>query len=217
MKYADMNAEEVCRDIYRETQAFYAEKVLELGSRAYGFRILYGPPIFNAPILFLGYQPGGNIKDAEIGVASGEQTGWPPCCDYAVANWRLAKRMQEVLSVPLLKRCTGLNAIFFRSPNIRTWKNIPSLLHKEVEEFSLTRARIIVETLRPQLIVVVGIGTFDRLTSGVATLTGNQRTLAKRGVLWGAPACGIIHLSGAQIARNDVSRLKGYLAGIAPT
>ena len=44
-----VQAEEVCRALYKEMQAFYAGKEQLLGPAAHGFDILHGPPVVNAP------------------------------------------------------------------------------------------------------------------------------------------------------------------------
>lgn len=208
----DQTAEQVCRKVYEETRVFYAEKAPQLGDAAYGFRVLYGPPLTNAPILFIGFQPGGSTQSAEQGLKDGEHEGWPMRCEYAVAPWRLASRLREIWDIPTLERCTGLNAIFFRAPSITAWNGISPKLRSEIEAFSLARAARVTRALAPQRIVIIGLGTFDRLTRGYPELVSDHRVLVKRGELWGAPAFGIVHVSGARVSRNDIAKLKGYFS-----
>jgi hypothetical protein len=200
-------AQDVCRGVYEETRTFYAEKAPSLGDAAYGFRILYGPPTTNAPILFLGYQPGGTTQNTD------EHYGWPPRSEYAFAPWTLAARLRRIWGGPMLEGCTGLNAIFFRAPTIRAWKRHPYNLRNELERFSRTRAERITRALSPRSIVIVGLGTFDSLTDGVVDLRHDQRVLVKRGQLWGAPVSGIVHISGARVSRSDRALLKTYFIG----
>jgi hypothetical protein len=206
------SAEELCTAIYAETRTFYAEKAQQLGEGAYGFRILYGPPIIRAPILFVGYQPGGGAESADKGMRDGEHQTWPARCDYAVAPWKLAVRLREIWGTSLLERCTGLNAIFFRAPN-DAWLPEQPHLRREIEAFCYTRAERIVRTLAPQRIVVIGFKTFDRLATGTTDLFGerNQRLIV-RGEVWGVPAYGIVHISGARLSRADQARLSDYFA-----
>lgn len=207
-------AEDTCRDVYKETRQYYERIAPELGDRALRFRILYGPPIIGAPTLFIGYQPGGSSEDAREGMKNGEHQGWPTKCDYAVAPWPLAVRLREVLGGDQLARCTGLNAVFFRAPDIDAWRRVPSRLRAEMEEFSLHRAERIVRALKPRHIVIIGLGTLDRLVGkagSAASLRGEKGVLAREGMLWGCPAIGVVHLSGARIGREDRSNLAAFL------
>lgn len=203
---------DVCRDVYQETRAFYDHVASRMREAGLGFRILYGPPIERAPILFIGYQPGGRAIDASQGFNSGEHTSWPPHCDYAVASWPLAKRMQQVWGVATLEKSTGLNAIFFRAPSVRDWHKLDGALRAELEAFSLGRAENIVRAMEPKRLVIIGLGTFDRLADGVADLRGENKLLTKKGILWGVPATGIVHLSGARLSHDDLGRLTSYFS-----
>lgn len=199
----------VCREVYVETRAFYEAHSPAMGPAALGFRILYGPPVAKPPVLFLGYQPGGTM--AEDG---NQHETWPVVSDYAVQSWPLAARLRETLGEAKVAASTGLNAIFFRAKSIADWRRFKRPLRDEMEAFSLSRAERIVRVLAPRHIVVIGLGTFDRLTAGTASTLGAGRVLAKRGDLWGASAIGIMHLSGARVRRDERDRISAYLAEI---
>lgn len=206
-----MDTETICRDIYRETRAFYAATKIALGSADQGFRILYGPPIVNAPYIFVGYQPGGFLVDA----LPGEHDTWPTDFDYTYETWPLARYARETWGVPVLKQCTALNYIFFRAPRIAAWRRVPKGLRDEIERFCRARAERIVRVLAPQRIVVVGMDTFYALTNGGdISLKSDQRVLVRTDFLWGVPAHGIIHLSGARISRVDRDKLATYFAAL---
>jgi hypothetical protein len=201
-------AESTCLKVYEETRAFYAEKEPVLGSHAHGFRILHGPPVLNPPILFIGYQPGGTTPGGE-----GDHDGWPAKCVYTIERWVLWRRLREIWGTATLEKCTGLNLFFFRAPNIAAWRQIRRDLRQEIEAFCHRRVERIVRTLAPKQIVVIGLGTFDLLTTGGAALTGDRGVLIKSGSLWGTRCYGTVHLSGAQISRTDRNRLISYFAG----
>ena len=74
-----------------------------MGAANLGFKILYGPPVVEPPILFIGYQPGGE-KESMI---ESEHQGWPEACEY----------------VEVLEACVGVNAIFLRAPADGTYQN----------------------------------------------------------------------------------------------
>jgi hypothetical protein len=219
-EYERHAAEEVCRSIYEETARLYKASAPNVAGQDLGYRILYGPPVVRPEYMFIGFQPGGQGDSVRV-----EQLrSWPPECEYALdrpslkaAGWaqpKLALNMQKVWGVPILKRSTGLNAIFFRSPKMEDWARIEKGLRTELEEFSRGRVRRIVGALRPKRLAVIGLGTFDWLTDrqGASVATCNGRALVKRGKLWGALAFGVMHLSGARLSGTDLDVMKAYFA-----
>jgi len=199
--------EDVCREIYAETREIYEEKSPAMKDAALGFRILYGPPLINPPVLFLGYQPGGhNLEGGE------QHETWPAACEYAVQSWPLAVRMKETFGHATVAQSTGLNAIFFRARRAADWRRIERPVRNELTAFSLARAQRIVRALAPDRVVIIGLGTFDMLTSGTSDKLGTDRVLVKRGDLWGVPAIGTIHLSGARVRREDRNRISAHFA-----
>ncbi len=51
-----------CQQIYAETGQIYGQYKHQLGSHDYGFKILYGPPHRQPPVLFVGDQPGAVLQ-----------------------------------------------------------------------------------------------------------------------------------------------------------
>lgn len=200
-------AEDICSRIYRETNDFYKSKTEELGPAARGFRILYGPPTVGTPLLFIGYQPGGRH-----GAVVSEHERWPPVSEYTTADWRLACQIRSIWCAEAVAQSTGLNAVFFRSPSKTCWRRLPLNLRRQLQTFSLERVEEVVGALRPQTIVIIGIGTFDILTKGDEVLRGERRALVKRGELWGVPAFGVVHLSGAWPSRVEMDMLRSFFA-----
>ncbi|MEP9349319.1 hypothetical protein [Xanthobacter sp. KR7-225] len=206
------SSEEVCRDIYQETRALYARHSSALGEHDFGFRILYGPPLVHAPILFLGLQPGGGRESASAGRLNGEHEGWPLQCDYATADWDLAERLRGVWTKTCLHDCTGLNVNFFRAPSARDWRRVPRETRTSLEKFCLERAETIVRALAPQRMVVLGLGTLPRLTDAENVALGEGgRILARKTHLWGAPTFSVLHPTGAWLRRGDRRRLNDHL------
>ena len=211
-----MNAEELCRSIYEETAAFYKYKAPRVAGQDLGYRILYGPPTVRPEYLFLGDQPGGKADSVRID----QLQGWPTECEYALDNgalrkagWknnRLASNMQKIWGIPTLRNSTGLNAIFFRAPDSKEWRRLES--RRQLEDFSLERVRRIVETLQPKRLAVIGLQTFRRLAHSTtpALSNGSGRPLIEQGKVWGVPAFGVIHLSGARISGGDLNAIKNY-------
>ena len=209
----DQSAKNICREVYAATNDYYRQCEKDLGEHALGFRILYGPPIVDAPFLFLGYQPGGRAIDC-----SEHHETWPETCDYATEEWPLAKQIRAIWGQEVVARCTGFNAIFFRAPSVAAWNRITQPLRDELEIFSRDNAERIVRALRPECLIVIGLGTFSWLSQGEPSLHGEKgRVLARRGTLWGCEAIGTVHLSGSRISRGDRERLRAYFAALQAT
>jgi hypothetical protein len=204
--------EAAIRDIYEETRRFYQERVPSLGLQAHGFRILYGPPITHSPILFVGYQPGGDASH----IVESHHLGWPSQSDYAVKEWKLAKRIREIWNASDVERATGLNAIFFRAPSAMDWRRVSLPLRKEMEQFSHARARKLIGILAPKRIVFVGMGTMACFVdASEQVLRLDRRTLIKKGDVSGVPAYGVIHLSGARIRSTHLSAIGDFFRQIS--
>lgn len=206
-----VSAEEVCRRIYRETKSFYTK--LAEGREDVGFQILYGPPHLEAPILFLGYQPGKGCKTALEEREYGSEDGWPEVCEYATECWPLAKRLREIFGQELLKRSVGLNAIFVRSDNIAAYRAVFDVQdRKKIRSFCIQRVQEIITAVRPRKIVAIGFATLTLFGEGVRDLKGtNGRILTRTGKIAGFDAVAVVHLTGARISEADRQRIKGHL------
>lgn len=108
-----IEVEACCASVYRKTLELYDRISPKMCNHKYGYKILYGPPKLDAPILFIGYQPAGGASDADAGEKSGERDGWPEKLEYLSAEWRLAKKIRAVWKPDLLQNCVGMNSIFF--------------------------------------------------------------------------------------------------------
>lgn len=197
-----------CRKIYREAQSFYAE--IAPACDNLGFQILYGPPVFRPPILFLGYQPGGGRADYAAELKKGSQDGWPSKCEYATEPWHLAKWLRKMFGVEILERCVGLNAIFVRSPNIETYrKTVQPVFRQQVERFCLPHVERIIELIQPQRVVSIGFETQALFSLPVPDLQNDKgRTLTKIGRIAGQQSIATLHLSGARISTIDRDRIR---------
>lgn len=210
--------EQLCRSVYSETASLYDHLVPKMGERALGYKILYGPPKVRAPILFLGYQPGGSKCDARKGELDGERVGWPQECEYATAKWLLAQKMREIWGAELLAECVGLNLIFFRARSIKEWKRVPLDVLAEAKAHSREKAALLVGALQPQKIVVIGLGAFDLMTKTFGATSRSIVRPAERDLIRGADLCGIpslgtIHLTGARLSSDERRAICTYFKG----
>jgi hypothetical protein len=101
-----------------------------------------------------------------------------------------------------------MNVNFFRSPSIASWKRLSGPLRRELEEFSIQKCEWIVKALRPKKISVIGLGIFEKLAVGQTLLKGNTCDLVRKGEMWGIPALGVIHLSGARVSASNREKIR---------
>jgi uracil-DNA glycosylase len=203
--------DQICRDLYGETRDFLERNEI---NPPFGFKILNGPPIRNAEILFIGYQPGGSEKDAKEERTKGTDRGWPPICEYAIETWPLAPRMRQVFGAERLKRCVGTNAIFLRYPNANRYRRELSSKRNDIEKFCTEKVAIIVEAIEPKQIVTIGFATlkmFGPTKPELISESERRYALTKTGKVANREALGIIHLSGARPSRSDLTRLASHL------
>jgi len=101
---------------------------------------LLGPPIVNAEIAFIGYQPGFGVNNwtAEACRKQGYENRWPSKSEFVTQSWKLALNLQRMFGCDFLAKCVGLNAIFVRSKNIEKYEAYvcPST-RAEIEKFCL--------------------------------------------------------------------------------
>ena len=202
-----LNPEEVCQKIYFEAQDFFGEARRPFN---YGFKILYGPPIIRAPVLFIGYQPGGADDDHERKVNRGSDKGWPAICEYATESWILAKTMRKMFGRAFLEQCTGLNAIFLRAPSVDFYnRQLDQSSRTAIKEFCLPRVGRMVEAINPQKIVAIGFSTLELFGGGNPDLLHEKTgfALTKVGKICERRAVATQHLSGARISNHNLSRI----------
>jgi hypothetical protein len=196
-------AEAKCKEIYREAQTFFDQISY---SRNYGFKILNGPPLFQPPILFIGYQPGGGSLDFKEEIARGSDKHWPPTCEYATETWTLARRMRPMFGQKFLAQCVGMNAIFLRSPSVDDdyKRDFDKTTRARIEEFCLPRVCQIVEVIDPIKILAIGFDTLRLFGPTNAEFKNKkERTLTLAGQIAGRRAIATLHLSRAHISNPD--------------
>ena len=203
-------AQTICADIYIKTAAYYAHLAPHLGDQALGYKILYSPPIIDAPFLFMGFQPGGSLSDAQVGKRDGERTGWPTMNEYAKASWKLAVKARRIWGERLLRTSVGLNRVFFRAPGRDEWSLLPSYWRNHAEDFSGIHCKAIIAALRPRRIVIFGLHSVPEFIPGRDTLRSGKRRLVQDGCLWGIPASAVIHPTGARLSATDEELISGH-------
>lgn len=198
----NLRAQQLCRDINKKTKDFY-ESIKS--NENLGYEVLYGPPYFRPPILFIGYQPGG---DEDPYPNTNIRKDWPDECEYATAPYTLAKKMRIIFSKDVLLQCVGINAIFLRAKNAREYKqHIAPALEMKIRKFCIPHVNSIIETLQPQKIVVIGIetgkllGTFE---PDLRRLRLPNHNLTMTGSIGSYKALCVSHLSGSRLSNEEL-------------
>ena len=196
----DLDLIAACKQIYAQTNDTYNRYRQQLGASDFGFKILYGPPRLNAPVLFIGDQPGGKVADEK----PNERSGWPSRCEYATETWTLARNMQNMFGSTFLMDCVGLNANFFRAPNSESWGVVPKSIRDILEKFCSVKLVAMISAMAPKQIITIGFSTLNKFGPSDPILYGTKnRVLMRRGNIGQWPAASTLHLSGAQLARDD--------------
>ena len=201
----------VCRRVIDETHAFYCEYHSELGDR--GYEVLYGPPIERAPVFFLGFQPGGQHTTQDHAHAVPSRY-WPEKSYYATEEWKLARELQAMFGSKFLTRCTGANAMFFRSPSMADfYSEVPGNVLVKCDQFCQAKLREMLDCLQPLAIVCIGFATMRRFGLTAPILANAKgRSLIEEGTVLGFPALATLHLSGARIASEDRRLIADFIS-----
>jgi hypothetical protein len=118
--------------------------------------------------------------------------------------------MQKIWGSEYLEQCNGLDAIFFRARSMTEWYRLNPGLRQDLEEFSKERAKRLVDLLNPQQLVVIGLSTFAAIGEISCTVVPGSCRLVVNGTVWGRPALGTAHLSGARLKDKDWTLLKTH-------
>lgn len=210
--------------IYEESREFF--RLIERKTD-YGFKIFNAPPIYRTPILFIGYQPGGDEVAAQDEINRGSHLTWPEKAEYATASWKLAREMRSMLGSEIdLNRCVGINAIFLRAPDVKKYKeDVNKKARADVKNFCKEQVVKIVSLVNPLNVIAIGFETlrlFGETKPDLTSLTsvtsgGRPRELTCQGRIGKNKALGVLHLSGFRISRDDRARIANRIISYANT
>jgi hypothetical protein len=211
--------ERYARAMYARTNALWAQRGPEVFGGDCGFSILSGPPLVEPPVMVSGANPGFGDDDHEPHLA----TGWPERSHVDDASWMLARKLRTIFDGPILRPMLSgamqCNFNFFASSSIAResryrWDDLPPALRADLESHSAAELRGYVAESRPVMILVLGIDTFDRhVGAGEIKLKdgSGRRRLMVAGRFAETPTFGILHPSGARVARADWQRVSEAL------
>lgn len=191
-------AADLIEEVYQEWKKNYSD--LEGGAK-----VFYTPVRESPKLLILGYQPGGEAFGRKARFEAGNF--YPPNRNRLLdADYPFAREMRRLFDgrSDLLKNSVYSNLIFFRSRGIDAWEARGKARVEAAEAFCFSKNREIIETLKPENILLIGIQTFvrfkkifsDLITARSAPFSGERgRVLCSRG-MEGGRIVGIKHLTG---------------------
>jgi hypothetical protein len=190
--------ETTCQQIYPKAREFFNSACAK--NPAYdGFCILQGPPFFQPPILFIGYQPGRREPGQQNRELEWEHT-WPPECNNAKGTYKLSRKLQSMFQAPYLdlEECVGMNAIFLRSDDSPTFKKAFKAELADIERFCIAKTHQVIEAIDPLKIAAIGLETGRLLAEDWETVEKrkNGDILVQYGWIAGKNAIAFAHPTG---------------------
>ncbi len=185
-----------------------------------GFKVFYGPVSKNPKVMILSYNPGGDktsFQEDLIHFQKGNYSGFTKN-EYISRDYPMAKKIRSFfeLNYDLLETSVTLPIIFFRSKNMKYLKkNFPKELQKNMEKFCLDQIERIIQTVKPNSILILGLETYSLLTKYFGPFQneieniGDKKRRIGLAAYWGEiPLFCILHPTGARISNADRERNK---------
>ncbi|MEG8015272.1 hypothetical protein [Sphingomonas sp. 22R3R2A-7] len=214
------------RAIYARVAARWNDHASEILEGRCGYSILGALPVRKSPLLIIGLNPGYDADDATM--PPHRQTTWPLHAYLDDDRYPLKDRLKDLLDSdpwrgPLSLALTT-NFLFFRSRSLRgdqpAWQQVPLQLRRELQAFCLGELQELIDLVAPKRILVLGMTAVGQyLYDNQPALQDDKGNwLIAKGHLWGRPAIGIKHPTGARWTNRDWQRAKiWFSAQIDPT
>ena len=206
-------SEELTKEVYNEWKTKYS-------FWKPGFKIFYSPVRKNPKLLILSLNPGGtdehfekeNLKSFENNDFSISKNN-----EYLTTNYTMAKKVRKFFenNLDLLEESVALPILFFRSKNYQYWENnIKKEIRYDMENFSYTKIREILDYLEPKSCLIIGFVTYAKIKKHILKIDsendisdGTHRLYikAKSGntVLFCIP-----HLTGYHISNEKMDKIR---------
>jgi uracil-DNA glycosylase len=188
------------------------------------FKVFYGPVQISPKLMIISLQPGGDKKNFDEEDSEEFAKGnfsVPEENTYIKSTNRFAAGIKNGIflnSANLLKESVIIPLIFWRAKNYTEWKREPSF--KSMEDFSFKKVREVIEKVKPQKILVLGLSTGRKLkelypgTSMSVTLEkrGKQdgNSIAEEMNINGIPCLALIHPSRSSLTKADMIRQRAF-------
>lgn len=192
------------------------EERTRLSEKRLEFSIFYSPLRANPKLMIIGDNPGGQMEQAGLYKIPKEHEYLDPNQDkkYKLANAMREKIMKGVKLEEILRTSVKLNRIFFRTPDLKTFRALPKAA--EMEEYCLKILEEIIDKLQPKRILAESFGTFEVLCgtpcTSVLEKEGTNKSLLLVGKFKGIEVLGINHPSSSRgLSNGDWERVNKEL------
>lgn len=206
-------SEELTKEVYNEWKTKYS-------FWKSGFKTFYSPVRKNPKLLILSFNPGGTDEHFEKEnqqLFENNDFSISKNNEYLTTNYTMAKKVRKFFesNLDLLEESVALPILFFRSKNYQYWKNnIKKEIRCDMENFSYTKIREILDYLEPKSCLIIGFVTYDKIKKHILKIDsenhisdGTHRLYikAKSGniVLFCIP-----HLTGYHISNEKMDKIR---------
>ena len=205
-------AENITKEIYLEYQNNYS-------FWRHGIKVFYSPVVANPPLIIISYQPGGTEKNFQEEEKTSFEKGDFQLQDfnsYSETDYVISRKIRNLFEfkggLEILKASVVFPLIFFRAPMINEWRQeIPRQTRLKMEDFSFSKVTEIVQVLKPQRILVLGIETYNNIKDVFGSVKNeivlharaNGVRMAIKAEVGGHQVFAIIHPSGARVNKTE--------------
>lgn len=206
-------SEELTKEVYNEWKTKY-------DFWKAGFKIFYSPVRKNPKLLILSLNPGGTDKHFEReNRKSFENNDFSISRknEYLTTDYSMAKKVRKFFgnNLDLLEESVALPILFFRSKNYQYWKNnIKKEIRYDMEKFSYTKIREILDYLEPKSCLIIGFVTYDKIKKHILKIDSENDVLDGAHRLYIKAKSGNItlfcipHLTGYHISNEKMDKIR---------
>ncbi len=184
-----------------------------------GFKVFYGPISRNPKIMLISQNPGGNYRSflEEDKIRFENNDFSPPKESPYSGDRRMAKKMQDFFDrdISLLQNSVTFPIIFFRSKDTKVLKTIERFKLYEMERFCFKKVKEIIETLKPETVLITGIHTHQKLKEILGLFdeeiflkSESGRLVAIESKINNIKIFSMIHPTGTRINKNEWFHIK---------
>lgn len=227
MRLSDNDFSEAIGNLYARVSTYWQKNSSDLLDGRCGYSIFGSKPYPNARLLIVGLNPGFSEQDAN----GDAHVDCVPTASQLLEDDRSPFKMalRQLFDfnggAELLNEAVATNLLLFKSNRMKgdhelSWSQVPKGIRRQAEDFSRREFDYVLDLLKPQQILVVGLRAADLIMNrtrleGPPPLYRQKRSghrLIIHGSTSGIPAVGISHITGSRISTKDKARMTEWLA-----
>ena len=211
-------SEELTKEVYNEWKTKYS-------FWKSGFKIFYSPVRKNPKLLILSLNPGGteeHFKKENQKLFENNDFSVSKNNEYLTTNYTMAKKVRKFFenNLDLLEESVVLPILFFRSKDYQYWKNnIKKEIRYDMENFSYTKIKEILDYIEPKFCLIIGFVTYDKIKKHILkidfenTVSKNVKQNGEHRLYIKAKSGNIVlfcipHLTGYHISNEKMNEIR---------